>query len=77
MMTNDDLADLCYAKSLLESPSLAARISNAIGSPIEKGLSMLPEGANDIIIITTTRKALETTLDFAISTMNELPDRRG
>lgn len=75
MMTNDDLADLRYAKSLLESPSLAARISNAIGSPIEKGLSMLPEGANDIII-TTTRKALETALDFAISTLNEQPQRR-
>lgn len=75
MMTNDDLADLRYAKSLLESPSLAARISNAIGSPIEKGLSMLPEGANDIII-TTTRKALETALDFAIATMNEQPQRR-
>lgn len=75
MMTNDDLADLRYAKTLLENPSLAARISNAIGSPIEKGLSMLPEGANDIII-TTTRKALETALDFAIATMNEQPQRR-
>lgn len=73
-MNHDDLADLRYAKSLLENPGLAARISNAVGTPIEKGLSMLPEGANDLII-TTTRKALETALDFAISTLDEQPQQ--
>lgn len=74
MMTNNDLAELRYAKSLLENPGLAARISNVIGTPIEKGLSMLPEGANDIII-TTTRKALEGALDFAVSTMGDQPQQ--
>jgi hypothetical protein len=72
MMTDADLADLYYAKTLLENPSLAARISNAIGTPIEKGLAMLPEGAHDMII-TTTRKALESALDFAIATLDEQP----
>lgn len=74
MMNNTDLAELRYAKSLLENPGLAARISNAVGTPIEKGLAMLPEGANDIII-TTTRKALETALDFAVSTLDEQPQK--
>lgn len=74
MISNDDLADLQYAKTLLENPSLAARISNAVGTPIEKGLAMLPEGAHEIII-TTTRKALETALDFAVSTMDGEPQR--
>ncbi len=71
-MTDADLAELLYAKTLLENPGLAARISNAIGTPIEKGLSMLPEGANHIIV-TTTRKALEMGLDVAMSTLNEQP----
>lgn len=74
MMNNADLAELRYAKSLLENPGLAARISNAVGIPLEKGLAMLPEGANDIII-TTTRKALETALNFAISTLDQQPQR--
>ncbi len=72
MLTQADLAELRYAKSLLENPGLAARISNAVGTPIEKGLAMLPEGANDIII-TTTRKALETALEFALSTLDAQP----
>lgn len=70
MMTDADLADLHYAKTLLENPSLAARISNAIGTPIEKGLAMLPEGAHDMII-TTTRKALESALNLAVATLDD------
>ncbi|WGZ95249.1 MAG: EcsC family protein [Candidatus Thiothrix putei] len=72
MLTQADLADLQYAKTLLENPGLAARISNAVGTPIEKGLAMLPEGANEMIV-TTTRKALETALDFALYTLDEEP----
>ena len=72
MLTQADLTDLQYAKTLLENPGLAARISNAVGTPIEKGLAMLPEGANEIII-TTTRKALETALDFALYTLDDEP----
>lgn len=72
MLTQADLTDLQYAKTLLENPGLAARISNAVGTPIEKGLAMLPEGANEIIV-TTTRKALETALDFALYTLDDEP----
>ena len=37
-----DFDDLKYAKMLLENPSLAARISNLLGTPIEKGFEHLP-----------------------------------
>ncbi len=42
-MSSEDLADLSYAKSLLENPSLAARIANVVGVPIEKFIERLPE----------------------------------
>jgi hypothetical protein len=37
-----DLADLKRAKALLENPGLAARASAMLGSPIERGMAMLP-----------------------------------
>ncbi|MBN1615084.1 MAG: EcsC family protein [Deltaproteobacteria bacterium] len=69
-MSSEDLADLRYAKSLLENPSLAARIANVLGTPIEIAIERMPEGAREIIGIATT-KSLETALDFAISTMDD------
>ena len=41
-MNEKDLADLRYAKSLLENPGLIARHSNVVGTPIEKALAVLP-----------------------------------
>ena len=38
----EDLRALAEARALLERPSLAARLSSFIGSPLEKGLSRLP-----------------------------------
>ena len=69
-MSSDDLADLRYAKDLLENPSLAAKIANAVGTPIENGHALLPRGANDVISA-ATKKALETALDFAVSTIDD------
>ena len=71
-MSSDDLTDLHYAKSLLENPSLAARIAHVVGTPIERLLERLPEGAREIIATATT-KSLETALAFAISTMDDRP----
>jgi hypothetical protein len=65
-----DLEDLRYAWSLLENPSLAARIANVVGVPIERGLELLPHGASKIINVATT-KLLAAALAFAISTMDE------
>jgi hypothetical protein len=66
-MSSEDLVDLRYAKSLLENPSLAARIANVVGKPIEIAIERLPESTREIIIAATTR-SLETALAFAIST---------
>jgi hypothetical protein len=69
-MSSEDLEDLRYAKSLLENPSLAVRIANVVGAPIEKFIERLPEGASKVIRAATT-KSLETALVFAISTMDD------
>ncbi len=39
-----DLNDLQLAKSLLENPGLAARLTGMLGTPLERGLAMLPKG---------------------------------
>jgi hypothetical protein len=69
-MSSEDLADLRYAKNLLENPSLAARIANVVGAPIENVIGRLPKGAREVISAATT-KSLETALAFAISTMDD------
>ena len=67
--SNADRADLGYAKNLLEHPSLAARIANAVGTPIEKGLELLPQSAT-AVISAATNKSIEAALRFAIKTAN-------
>ncbi|HWD20239.1 MAG TPA: EcsC family protein [Verrucomicrobiae bacterium] len=61
-----DLADLRQARALLENPSYTVRLSNLIGSPIEKALTLLPKGwnakVNDI-----AKAALYGALDLAIA----------
>ena len=41
-LSKADLAALKRAKALLENPGLAARASAMLGSPIERGIGMLP-----------------------------------
>ncbi len=70
LIAKEDLADLAYAKRLLEHPGLAARIASAVGTPIEKGLELLPRGAA-AAISAATKKSIETALKFAVSTMDD------
>jgi hypothetical protein len=42
LLTDTDLRALAEARALLERPSLAARLSSFIGSPLEKGMARLP-----------------------------------
>ena len=62
--------DLRRAKDLLENPGIAAKVSNFVGTPIEKVLKKLPESltatVNDI-----TRKSIEKALDIALLTMDK------
>lgn len=42
-LSKAELADLKRAKSLLENPSLAARTAALLGSPLDKGIKLLPQ----------------------------------
>ena len=48
-LSDQDLNDLRYAKSLLEKPAFAARMANLLGGPIEKGFALLPQGWSDTV----------------------------
>jgi hypothetical protein len=67
-----ELEDLRRAKLLLESPGLAARLTDLLGKPIERSTKLLPERMvatiHDVV-----RRSLESALDFAIFTMNDAP----
>jgi hypothetical protein len=69
-LTSSDINDLKKAKSLLENPGLVARISNYIGSPIEKGLEKLPQSLHSLVN-EAARKSIEKALDIALMTLNK------
>ncbi len=53
----------------LEHPSLAARLTNVVGTPIEIGLHLLPQGWYDTLHVGVER-AITKTLDVAISSLH-------
>lgn len=69
-MTDAHVEELRLARGLLEHPSLAARISDVIGAPVDKAVQLLPEKWSDAIT-RATEKALQVGLAAAISTMDE------
>lgn len=71
-LSSEDLAELQKAKQLLENPGLAAKMSNVIGSPIEKGLSLLPSNVNKSLGA-ITQAALMKASDAAMYSMKDLP----
>jgi EcsC protein family len=68
-LSSADIEDLRAAKRLLETPGLAAKISNYVGAPIEKGFALLPKKWH-AVVNDATRKSIETALDVALWTMN-------
>ena len=68
-LSRAELEDLKAAKRLLDNPGLAARISNLVGTPIERGFAMLPKSWNQVVT-DATRKSLEAALDVAVWTMD-------
>ncbi len=70
--TEQDRKDLQIAKNLLENPGIAAKITNYIGTPIEKGMSLLPKNWHKKIG-DITRTALLKASDAAIFTMKDTP----
>lgn len=68
--------ELSAAKALLENPGLAARMTDVLGVPIEKGLAILPEKWQENVQ-ETARLAIKKALDFAVMTMdNRLEGKR-
>ena len=73
-LTPRELEDLRYARQLLENPGFAARLSDILGAPIDKGFKMLPKGWNTALQ-KTVRTALEKALDAALATIGGPPKR--
>lgn len=71
-LTPEDLEALRRAVRSLEHPSLAARLTNMVGKPIELIGYALPESASNIISAATS-KALEAGLKVALMTMRRDP----
>lgn len=67
-----DLRALADARVLLERPSLAARLSDFVGSPLDKGMARLPSGWR-ARIATVTHDALGRAMDTAAKTLDEAP----
>lgn len=67
-----DLASLRGARELLENPGLAARMTDLIGMPVEKGLKWLPEGWRSKIG-DITQAALRKATNAAVLTLDDKP----
>lgn len=66
-MTQQDLADLLYARKLLSSPGYAAKLTDLLATPIEKGFDLLPQKWANLVHLATS-KSLEKALTFAVVT---------
>jgi hypothetical protein len=67
-MSAVDRAELKRAKLILENPGLAAKLSSTLGSPVEKGMKMLPARVQKTVH-DATRAALMKALDVAVSSL--------
>ncbi len=78
-LSTSEIEDLKIAKNILENPGLAAKISDFVGSPIEKGFAMLPKNWNRVMKEAAT-KSIQRALDVALWTMDrsqpEAPSNR-
>lgn len=68
-MDSADLDALRRAKAMLERPGLAIRIADKVGMPIDALVERLPPGAQEAIAA-GTRKALGTSLEYALRTLD-------
>jgi len=71
-LAGHDLEDLRRARGLLESSSLALRLTEALGQPIEKGLALLPQEVS-APVHRMTRAALDRALRVAVGSLGDRP----
>jgi EcsC protein family len=67
-----DLNDLKKAKMLLENLGIAAKITNLLATPIEKGFALLPDNWN-VKVGEVTQVALSKAVHAAVFTMKDAP----
>lgn len=73
--TKTDLTDLKKAKTLLENPSIAAKITNLLGTPIESAFELMPDNWN-AKVGEVTQAALSKAAYTAIFTMKDVPGEK-
>ncbi len=69
-LTQKEKEELLLAKELLETPGVAMKITNVLGSPIQKGLGLLPKNWNDKLGEITSNALLKAA-DTAIFTLKK------
>jgi hypothetical protein len=72
-LTPRDLAVVARAKEILERPSLAIRIADRLGAPVDALVRRLPDPAQRIVT-TATRRALDAGLDVALRSLEGFGD---
>ena len=75
-LSKAELHDLKRAKALLENPGLAAKLASYVGSPVEKGMKLLPKRVQ-AVVHGATEKALMKALDVAVKSLGTKSGARG
>ena len=73
-LSNTEMRDLARAKSLLESPGMAMRLANFLGSPIERGFALLPTNWSGVVN-RAAHAALLKALGVAVATIGKRESR--
>jgi hypothetical protein len=68
-MNEYDLKDLKTAVTLLENPSIGAKIADIIGTPVEMAIARLPDKAMETISA-ATQKAIQGALNLSLKTLD-------
>lgn len=72
-LSESDLAELKRANQLLENPGLAAKITSALGTPIEKGFGLLPAKWTEAVH-KASEAALMKALAVAVKSLGDKPE---
>ena len=74
--SKEELEELRQAKLLLENPGLAAKLASYVGSPVEKGMKLLPKKWQ-AGVHSATERALMKALDVAVRSLGARSGTQG
>jgi hypothetical protein len=72
-LAESDLTDLKRARDLLETPGLTAKITSALGTPIEKGFGLMPDKWREAVH-KASEAALMKALAVAVRSLGDEPE---